>query len=240
MFSVCRNKKAERVTDAYVDDTGNTYVDEEKEVEETSESIRNSLRHIAITWEQLLFGSGGRLCPKRTFWWLIWWSWIDGKVTMTTKEELDMNIQIKFGYNQSETTIKRRTVMKQYRIWECWLVLREIFVWSFNSKRNTSSRSHTDSSVPLFLQKCLLVIPKHMVAFNAISACYHVIYKKQCIQIMKPFVYAILSKLGLNRHTARTIIFGSVRYSGFQLAHLFLEQGYLSIKHFIGHVQEET
>eukprot|EP00957_Ditylum_brightwellii_P193192 14710391-Ditylum_brightwellii.AAC.1 len=56
---------------------------------------------------------------------------------------------------------------------------------------------------------------------------------------MKPFVHTILPKLGFNRHTAWTVIFGTVRYHGFQLAHLFLEQEYLSIKHFIGHVQEE-
>eukprot|EP00957_Ditylum_brightwellii_P057241 4337303-Ditylum_brightwellii.AAC.1 len=57
---------------------------------------------------------------------------------------------------------------------------------------------------------------------------------------MKPFVHAILPKLGFNLHTVRKIIFGSTRYRGFQLAHLYLEQGYLAVKHFIGHVQEET
>eukprot|EP00957_Ditylum_brightwellii_P073958 5619933-Ditylum_brightwellii.AAC.1 len=72
LFSVCRNKKAERVADAYVDDTG------------------------------------GRLCPKETFWWLIWWNWKDGMATMSTKEDLDMNISLKFGRDQSETTTKRR------------------------------------------------------------------------------------------------------------------------------------
>eukprot|EP00957_Ditylum_brightwellii_P160690 12233657-Ditylum_brightwellii.AAC.1 len=108
LFSVFQNKKAERVADAYVDDTGNTYVDKEKQMEETSESIRDSLQHIALTWEQLLFGSGGHLFPKKTFWWLIWWSWKDGKAAMTTNEELDMNISIKFGCDQSETTIKRK------------------------------------------------------------------------------------------------------------------------------------
>eukprot|EP00957_Ditylum_brightwellii_P020763 1565339-Ditylum_brightwellii.AAC.1 len=56
---------------------------------------------------------------------------------------------------------------------------------------------------------------------------------------MKPFVYAILPKLGFNQHTVRKIIFGSTKYGGFQLAHSYLEQGYLAIKHFIGHVQEE-
>eukprot|EP00957_Ditylum_brightwellii_P029448 2225605-Ditylum_brightwellii.AAC.1 len=80
----------------------------EKQADKTPESIRDSLQHIAVTWEQLLFGSGGRLCPKKTFWWLIWWNWKDGKVTMSTKEDLEMNISLKFGRDQSETTIKRR------------------------------------------------------------------------------------------------------------------------------------
>eukprot|EP00957_Ditylum_brightwellii_P070200 5332981-Ditylum_brightwellii.AAC.2 len=35
MFSVCRSKKAERIADAYVDDTGNTYVNEETQKDET-------------------------------------------------------------------------------------------------------------------------------------------------------------------------------------------------------------
>eukprot|EP00957_Ditylum_brightwellii_P157117 11958162-Ditylum_brightwellii.AAC.1 len=57
---------------------------------------------------------------------------------------------------------------------------------------------------------------------------------------MKPFVHAIFPKLGFNWHTVRKIIYGSIKYGGFQLAHLYLEQGYLAIKHFIGHVREET
>eukprot|EP00957_Ditylum_brightwellii_P018620 1398812-Ditylum_brightwellii.AAC.1 len=64
--------------------------------------------------------------------------------------------------------------------------------------------------------------------------------KQQCVQIMKPFVRAILPKLGFNWHTVRKIIFGSTRYRGFQLSHSYLEQGYLAMKRFIGHVQEET
>eukprot|EP00957_Ditylum_brightwellii_P205123 15342377-Ditylum_brightwellii.AAC.1 len=46
LFSICR-KKTERVADAYVDGTGKTYVNEEKQSDETPESIRDSLQHIA-------------------------------------------------------------------------------------------------------------------------------------------------------------------------------------------------
>eukprot|EP00957_Ditylum_brightwellii_P141129 10751688-Ditylum_brightwellii.AAC.1 len=49
LFSVCQNRKVERVADAYANDTGNTYVNEEKQSDETPEIIRDSLRHIAVT-----------------------------------------------------------------------------------------------------------------------------------------------------------------------------------------------
>eukprot|EP00957_Ditylum_brightwellii_P110254 8409382-Ditylum_brightwellii.AAC.1 len=57
---------------------------------------------------------------------------------------------------------------------------------------------------------------------------------------MKLFVRAILPKLGFNRNTARTIIYGSIRYGGFQFMHLYLEQGQLALKHLLGHLMKET
>eukprot|EP00957_Ditylum_brightwellii_P162455 12370893-Ditylum_brightwellii.AAC.1 len=57
---------------------------------------------------------------------------------------------------------------------------------------------------------------------------------------MKPFVRDILPKLGFNQHTAREIIYGSHQYGGFQMAHLYNEQGVLVLQHVIGHLQEET
>eukprot|EP00957_Ditylum_brightwellii_P152914 11638805-Ditylum_brightwellii.AAC.1 len=57
---------------------------------------------------------------------------------------------------------------------------------------------------------------------------------------MKPFVCAILPKFGFNRHTAREVIYGSHQYVGFQMAHLYNEQGVLALKYVIRHLQEET
>eukprot|EP00957_Ditylum_brightwellii_P152057 11577809-Ditylum_brightwellii.AAC.1 len=57
---------------------------------------------------------------------------------------------------------------------------------------------------------------------------------------MKPFVYAILPKMGFNRHTAREIIYRSTQFGGFQFAHLYNEQGYLALKHLLGHLHEKT
>eukprot|EP00957_Ditylum_brightwellii_P134427 10248927-Ditylum_brightwellii.AAC.1 len=66
------------------------------------------MQHTAQIWERLLFGSGGRLCPKKTFWWLIWWIWKDGKAMMATKLDIDMKVKIKFGRNVTTTTVKRK------------------------------------------------------------------------------------------------------------------------------------
>eukprot|EP00957_Ditylum_brightwellii_P091611 6975577-Ditylum_brightwellii.AAC.1 len=55
---------------------------------------------------------------------------------------------------------------------------------------------------------------------------------------MKPFVHAILSKLGFNQNMAREIIYRTSTYGGFQIAHLHLEQVFLAVKHLLGHLQE--
>eukprot|EP00957_Ditylum_brightwellii_P026538 2007479-Ditylum_brightwellii.AAC.2 len=64
--------------------------------------------------------------------------------------------------------------------------------------------------------------------------------KATCLSIMKPFVYAILPKMEFNWHTVQKIIYGSTYFGRFQLAHLYNEQGYLSLKHLLGHLRKKT
>eukprot|EP00957_Ditylum_brightwellii_P081409 6192268-Ditylum_brightwellii.AAC.1 len=64
--------------------------------------------------------------------------------------------------------------------------------------------------------------------------------KETCLQIMKPFVYVILPKMGFNQHTAQEIIYGSTWFKRFQFAHLYNEQGYLALKHLLGHLHKKT
>eukprot|EP00957_Ditylum_brightwellii_P052808 4003712-Ditylum_brightwellii.AAC.1 len=63
--------------------------------------------------------------------------------------------------------------------------------------------------------------------------------KETCLQITKPFVYTILPKMGFNQHTAREIIYGSTQFGGSQFAHLYNEQGYLALKHLLGHLHKK-
>eukprot|EP00957_Ditylum_brightwellii_P192457 14652351-Ditylum_brightwellii.AAC.1 len=47
LFSVFKTKEAERVADAYVDNMGNTYVDKDKQNDETPTAICDNIQHIA-------------------------------------------------------------------------------------------------------------------------------------------------------------------------------------------------
>eukprot|EP00957_Ditylum_brightwellii_P128428 9794498-Ditylum_brightwellii.AAC.1 len=44
--------------------------------------------------------------------------------------------------------------------------------------------------------------------------------------------------MGFNCHMPRVVIYDTRNLGGFQLAHLYLEQGVFAICHFLGHVQE--
>eukprot|EP00957_Ditylum_brightwellii_P211226 15365920-Ditylum_brightwellii.AAC.1 len=64
--------------------------------------------------------------------------------------------------------------------------------------------------------------------------------KEACLSIMKHFVHAILPKFGFNCNLPGEIIYGSMKYGGFQFVQLHLEQGYLALKHLIGHICKES
>eukprot|EP00957_Ditylum_brightwellii_P113294 8638611-Ditylum_brightwellii.AAC.1 len=79
LFSVCKRFVEKRVAEAYVDDADCSYVDQNDQANETPTYICDCLQNIAQVWENLIFGSGGQLSHDKTYWWLIWWLWENGK-----------------------------------------------------------------------------------------------------------------------------------------------------------------
>eukprot|EP00957_Ditylum_brightwellii_P033314 2524520-Ditylum_brightwellii.AAC.1 len=55
---------------------------------------------------------------------------------------------------------------------------------------------------------------------------------------MRPVVKVLIAKMGFTRHMPRVVIYSTHKFGGFQLAHLYLEQGAAATRHFLGHVQE--
>jgi hypothetical protein len=57
---------------------------------------------------------------------------------------------------------------------------------------------------------------------------------KECEAIQRPVVNAILPKMGVNRNTARTVVFGTSKYGGLVLDHLAAVQGCAQLQYLIG------
>jgi hypothetical protein len=60
--------------------------------------------------------------------------------------------------------------------------------------------------------------------------------KKECAYIHAPAMAAVLPKLGLNRHTARTIINGTSKYGGLSLPDFYTDQGIGQLRLLLGHM----
>jgi hypothetical protein len=59
----------------------------------------------------------------------------------------------------------------------------------------------------------------------------------QCTKIQLLAVCAVLSKMHMNRHTARAIVFGPSRYAGLGLPDLYTSASTAQIRLFLGHLR---
>jgi hypothetical protein len=56
---------------------------------------------------------------------------------------------------------------------------------------------------------------------------------KECEEIQRPVINTILPKMGINRNTARTVVFGTSKYGGLGLDHLAAVQGFAQLQYLI-------
>jgi hypothetical protein len=61
----------------------------------------------------------------------------------------------------------------------------------------------------------------------------------QCYTLQSPTLLALLPKLQLNRHIARSIVFGSIKYGGLGLKSLYLIQSLGQLTLFVGHIRAQ-
>eukprot|EP00957_Ditylum_brightwellii_P124842 9516315-Ditylum_brightwellii.AAC.1 len=62
------------------------------------------MKNVAQTWENLLFGSGGKFSQDKTFWYLLWWIWDQGRPTLARAVRVPADLEITIG---RDTTLRR-------------------------------------------------------------------------------------------------------------------------------------
>eukprot|EP00957_Ditylum_brightwellii_P078557 5973073-Ditylum_brightwellii.AAC.1 len=160
---------------------------------------------------------------------------------MAIKQDIDIDLEIRFGNNMTKTRLKRKEPNES---------IAQLGVKnnpSLDFTDDVNDRLKTSKAVTTRLKQALLSsknafwlyrniwLPKMQYPLAVTS-----LLKETCLQIMKSFVYAILSKMGFSQHIAREIIYGSTWFGRFQFAHLYNEQGYLALKYLLGHLRKKT
>jgi hypothetical protein len=62
---------------------------------------------------------------------------------------------------------------------------------------------------------------------------------QECEEIQRPVVNAILPKMGINRNTVRSVVFGTIKYGGLGLDHLAAVQGFGQLQYLIGSLRTQ-
>jgi hypothetical protein len=62
---------------------------------------------------------------------------------------------------------------------------------------------------------------------------------KECEEIQRPVVNAILPKMGINRNTTRSVVLGTSKYGGLGLDHLAAVQGFGQLQYLIGSLRTQ-
>jgi hypothetical protein len=62
---------------------------------------------------------------------------------------------------------------------------------------------------------------------------------KECKEIQRPVVNTILPKIGMNRNTSRSVVFGTSKYGGLGLDHLAAVQRFGQLQYLIGSLRKQ-
>jgi hypothetical protein len=61
--------------------------------------------------------------------------------------------------------------------------------------------------------------------------------KKECEEIQRPVVNTILPKMGIDRSSPRSVVFGTAQLGGLESTHLAAIQGHTRLQYLLGHLR---
>ena len=108
------SQRHDRLIDAFVNDTSLGFMDPGLI---TLETMIAKLNHIAQTWENILFNSGGALNLSKCSWYTMYWDWKNGRPILRRNDTDNPTLTLVTQGNTTDpTTIKRLPLSKASRI----------------------------------------------------------------------------------------------------------------------------
>lgn len=211
---------------SYVDD--NTLVTTFKE-DETDDGIIEQMTNNLECWQRLLQLTGGDIDVDKSQWCILKWRYEKdwGTPSLISKKNSTLEIKMSSPIDPN----KREECYQRLDPWEADRVLgvrlpmdgnmREEYKYrleqakTFTRKLINAPLSHYDAHVVYESRyRPMVSYPLSVTTFSS----------KQCNEIQKPFVAALLPKIGLNRNMPRVVIYGPMELGGREIMDLRIEQ----------------
>jgi hypothetical protein len=227
------------VGEAFVDDAGlGTNADHAN-----PQALTNHLKTLAQQWEKLLYSTGGALNLSKCFWFLLSWCWVHGKPVLQTSSTAPATLQMTSEGDPTLITIPCIETTSSFRTLGVYIspsgsnkgalkVLQGIVLDYCNTVKGSN----------LTCQETLMSYIQYLLPKLRFQPPLLSLSQQDCDKLTSKIFMALLPKLHVNRHMARSIVFGGEKYGGLALPNLYITQGVDKLKLFLGHlrIQDRT
>jgi hypothetical protein len=201
---------------------------------QTMSSILNGLRECIVRWHNILKITGGDLALEKCTFCIMKWRWCQGIASLET---IDSEAGV---LSVNGKTIQRLNPDKGTRVLGVRLAMDGTFKDEFEYRLAQSKtmarllyRSHLSPTDAFMVYETrfrpALEFPLAVTTFTT----------AQLFKIQKPFIFLLLPKIGMNRHTPRAIIYGPLYRGGLGIKSLDEKQAILHFEHFQGHIRRD-
>jgi hypothetical protein len=183
----------------------------------------------------LLQVTGGDLAPEKCVWYLIAHRWKKGVPRLLAKRANRRGINITSNATGQSSGIKRKAVNQGHRTLGFHLTVDGTSTAHKNIMM-IKSKGYSEAIISGSLQRgesAMAYNSYYMASISYGTAATSLTYK-ECEEIQRPVVNAILPKMGINRNKARTVVFGTSKYEGLGLDHLYALQGFAKSQYLVG------
>jgi hypothetical protein len=201
-------------------------------------SAITNLHHLAQRWERALFSTGGAINFGKSFWFAFHWRWKNGVATIIPTLDT-MTLELTEGDTlEKPILVPKKSVFDTYRTLGVHIspsgdtsAAVKVLLTKATQYQSKIATSHLPKEAAL-LSYTMFLLPQLGYPLPAMT-----LSEADCHTIQSPTLMALLPKLHLNRHIARSIVFGPHLYGGMSLKSLYFIQSIGQLTLFKGHIR---
>ena len=195
----------------------------------SSQAVFNDLQHSLNAWQGGIHASGGAIVPEKSHWYLIDFSWSNGKPSYKPTSSLPVQLVVKDSAGvlqplrqlepwEAERTLGVRLAPDGNMLAQASYMVQQAVEWSDKIRVGSFNRALMSQALVTTIMKSL----EYVLPATTLS-------KTQCDQIMAPILKYCLPRIGVVRSFPRALVHAVPTYHGLNLPKLYWLQGFYHI-----------